>query len=239
MEQRISLSSGLLSLSPLVVFLAFYVTLSIVANDFYAVPITVAFMLTCIYSLFILREKTWAKRFEVITYGASQPGLLLMIWIFILAGAFASTAKQMGAIEATVNLSLSFLPSQFILSGLFLAACFISLSVGTSVGTIAALVPIAANVASQTEQSLPMMIAIVVGGAFFGDNLSFISDTTIMSIGLKNALYVFTNSGQTSGLLCQQPSSHWLSTVSWDLTSALLPTPPPAISFWCSPISLS
>ena len=181
MEQRISLSSGLLSLSPLVVFLAFYVTLSIVANDFYAVPITVAFMLTCIYSLFILREKTWAKRFEVITYGASQPGLLLMIWIFILAGAFASTAKQMGAIETTVNLSLAFLPSQFILSGLFLAACFISLSVGTSVGTIAALVPIAANVASQTEQSLPMMIAIVVGGAFFGDNLSFISDTTIMA----------------------------------------------------------
>lgn len=181
MEQRIPLSSGLLSLSPLVVFLAFYVILSIVANDFYAVPITVAFMLTCIYSLFVLRGRSWAERFEVITYGASQPGLLLMIWIFILAGAFASTAKQMGAIEATVNLSLAFLPSQFILAGLFLAACFISISVGTSVGTIAALVPIAANVASQTGQNLPMLIAIVVGGAFFGDNLSFISDTTIMA----------------------------------------------------------
>jgi Na+/H+ antiporter NhaC len=105
--------------------------------------------------------------------------MMLMIWIFILAGAFANTAKVMGAIDATVNLSLTLLPSNMLLAGLFLAACFISVSVGTSVGTIVALTPIAAGVAEQTGTSIPLMTAVVVGGSFFGDNLSFISDTTI------------------------------------------------------------
>jgi Na+/H+ antiporter NhaC len=107
--------------------------------------------------------------------------MMLMVWIFVLAGAFASSAKAMGAIDATVSLTISFLPSQMLLAGLFLAACFISISIGTSVGTIVALMPIAAGVASQTGCSSAMIAAVVVGGSFFGDNLSFISDTTIVA----------------------------------------------------------
>ena len=107
--------------------------------------------------------------------------MMLMIWIFILAGAFANSAKVMGSIDATVNLALTLLPGQMLLAGLFLAACFISLSVGTSVGTIVALTPIAAGVATQTDTSVALMTAVVVGGSLFGDNLSFISDTTIVA----------------------------------------------------------
>lgn len=181
MKNCISTRHGILSLSPLIVFLGFYLVLSIIANDFYAVPITVSFMVACLFSLLTMRGKNLAQRFETLCSGVHQPGLMMMVWIFILAGAFAATAKTMGAIESTVNLALTYLPSQWILAGLFLASCFISLSVGTSVGTIAALTPIAAGVADQTGQSLPLLVAIVVGGSFFGDNLSFISDTTIMA----------------------------------------------------------
>jgi len=120
-------------------------------------------------------------RINTFSKGASTEQMMLMIWIFVLAGAFAHTAKTMGSIDATVNLTLSILPPQMLLAGMFLAACFISLSIGTSVGTIAALVPIAAGVASETQTDVAMMTAIIVGGSFFGDNLSFISDTTIMA----------------------------------------------------------
>jgi len=181
MEERISPMEGLTSLSPLLVFLLLYLALSLWAGDFYAMPITVAFLASCLYSLLILRGRSVEERFAVLTKGASEPSLMMMIWIFILAGAFAATAKGMGAIEAMVNLTLAFMPSSMLLPGLFLASCFVSLSVGTSVGTIAALTPIAAGIANQTGQSLPMIVAIVVGGAYFGDNLSFISDTTIMA----------------------------------------------------------
>lgn len=181
MEENVNLRQGLLSLSPLLVFLALYFCLSVLAKDFYAVPITVAFMLSCLYALCILRGRTTNERIGVLAHGAADENLMLMIWIFILAGAFASTAKAMGAVEATVNLALSLLPSGFLLGGLFLAACIISLSVGTSVGTIAALTPIASEMSAQTGHGLAMCVAIVVGGAYFGDNLSFISDTTIMA----------------------------------------------------------
>lgn len=106
---------------------------------------------------------------------------MLMIWIFILAGAFAQSAKDIGAIDATVNLTLQFLPDRLLLAGIFLAACFISLSIGTSVGTIVALVPVVAGIAEKADMNMAFMTAIVIGGAFFGDNLSFISDTTIAS----------------------------------------------------------
>jgi len=106
---------------------------------------------------------------------------MLMIWIFLLAGAFANSAKMMGSIDATVNLTLHLLPSQMLLAGLFLAACFISISIGTSVGTIVALTPIAVGVAQQTGTDVALITAVVVGGSFFGDNLSFISDTTIVA----------------------------------------------------------
>lgn len=108
-------------------------------------------------------------------------GIMLMLLIFILAGAFSSIAQTMGCVDSVVNLTLSILPGNFILVGLFIAACIVSLSIGTSCGTIAALTPIAVGIATTTESSVPMATAVVVGGSLFGDNLSFISDTTIMA----------------------------------------------------------
>jgi Na+/H+ antiporter NhaC len=138
-------------------------------------------MASSIYAVIISRGMTLRKRIEIFNKGAGTSQMMLMIWIFVLAGAFANSAKMMGAIDATVNLALLLLPAKMILAGLFLAACFISLSIGTSVGTIVALVPIAAGMADYTGMSLPMIVAVVVGGSFFGDNLSFISDTTIVA----------------------------------------------------------
>ena len=173
------MKKGLLALSPLAVFIVLYLVTSIIARDFYKVPITVAFMASSMYAVLISDSMPLQERIDVYSRGAARGQMMLMIWIFILAGAFANTAKVMGAIDATVNLSLTLLPSNMLLAGLFLAACFISVSVGTSVGTIVALTPIAAGVAEQTGTSIPLMTAVVVGGSFFGDNLSFISDTTI------------------------------------------------------------
>jgi Na+/H+ antiporter NhaC len=181
MKDVISARKGLLALSPLIVFLLLYLFLSVAADDFYAVPITIAFLTACLYSLFIMRGLSIGERFGRLAQGAASPGVMQMLWIFILAGAFASTAKQMGAIDATIRLALATVPPGFVLSSLFLASCFISLATGTSVGTIAALVPIAGSMAEQTGAGTTMMVAIVVGGAYFGDNLSFISDTTIMA----------------------------------------------------------
>ncbi len=171
---------GILALSPLLVFIILYLVTSIIARDFYKVPITVAFMVSSVYAVAITKGKL-RRRVNVFSRGAGTPEMMLMIWIFILAGAFANSAKMMGSIDATVSLTLSLLPSQMLLAGLFIAACFISLSIGTSVGTIVALTPIAAGVAAQTDASVAMLTAVVVGGSFFGDNLSFISDTTIIA----------------------------------------------------------
>ena len=181
MKGYVSNKRGLLALSPLFVFLLLYLFLSIAADDFYAVPLTVAFLAASLYSLSIMRGLTVRQRFERLAEGAASPGVMQMLWIFILAGAFAATAKQMGAIDATIQLALRAVPPGFVLSSIFLASCFISLATGTSVGTIAALVPIAGSMAQQTETDVAMMVAIVVGGAYFGDNLSFISDTTIVA----------------------------------------------------------
>ena len=173
------MKKGLLALSPLAVFVILYLVTSIIARDFYKVPITVAFMAASMYAVVTSGNIPLRERIDIYSRGAAKGQMMLMIWIFILAGAFAHTAKVMGAIDATVNLALTLLPGNMLLAGLFLAACFISVSVGTSVGTIVALTPIAAGVAQQTGTSIPLMTAVVVGGSFFGDNLSFISDTTI------------------------------------------------------------
>ena len=175
------MKKGLIALSPLLVFIAFYLVTSIIAGDFYKIPITVAFMVSSIYAIIVSGGKPLMQRIDTYSRGAATEQMMLMIWIFVLAGAFAHSAKSMGCIDATVNLTLNLLPPQMILAGMFLAACFISLSVGTSVGTIAALTPIAAGVAGETGTDLAFMTAIIVGGSFFGDNLSFISDTTIMA----------------------------------------------------------
>ena len=171
--------NGWLALSPLAVFLCLYLVTSLLMSDFYKMPVTVAFMLSACYAVAITRGVSLDQRLERFSTGAGDKNILLMIWIFILAGAFAQGAKQMGAIDATVNLTLWLLPGRLLLAGLFVASCFISLSIGTSVGTIAALVPVAAGLAERTGIDLPYIVAVVVGGSFFGDNLSFISDTTI------------------------------------------------------------
>ena len=172
--------NGWLALSPLLVFMAVYVAGSILAGDFYKVPVAAAFIIATAYAMIITRGVSRTdNKIAIFSSGAGNRNVLLMIWIFVLAGAFASTAKDIGAIDATVNATLSILPGNLLYAGLFLAACFISMAVGTSVGTIVALVPIASGIAAGIGSSVPLITGIIVGGAFFGDNLSFISDTTV------------------------------------------------------------
>ena len=166
------------ALLPLIFFATFYLGSSIYAGDFYKIPITVAFMLTSVVAIIVSRGSL-KHRLKVFSRGAGSENMLLMIWIFILAGAFSSSAKEMGSVNEVVNLTLSILPASMVLPGLFLAAAVISLSIGTSVGTIVALMPIAVGIAQILYEPLGFTAAIVVGGAFFGDNLSFISDTTV------------------------------------------------------------
>ena len=172
--------NGWLALSPLLVFMVVYVAGSVLAGDFYKVPVAAAFIIATAYAMLTTRgvQKT-DETIAIFSSGAGNRNVLLMIWIFVLAGAFASTAKDIGAIDATVNATLSILPGNLLYAGLFLAACFVSMAVGTSVGTIVALVPIASGIAAGTGSSVPLITGIIVGGAFFGDNLSFISDTTV------------------------------------------------------------
>ena len=168
-----------MALSPLAVFLVVYLVSSLLCGDFYKIPVSSAFLLASFWAILTTRGLSFEKRVEAFSAGAGDRNVLLMIWIFILAGAFASTAKSIGAIDAVVNLTLNLLPGRFLLAGLFMAACFVSMSIGTSVGTIVALVPIAAGISEHIGLSNALITASVVGGAFFGDNLSFISDTTI------------------------------------------------------------
>lgn len=171
--------NGWLAISPLVVLVALMVGLSLLTGDPYKVSLPVVFIVTAAYALMTTRGLSVDDRLVQFSRGAGSPGLLLMVWIFVLAGAFAESAKQMGAISATVDLTLLLLPEGMLLAGLFLASCFVSLAIGTSVGTIVALVPVAVGLAARTDMSLPLITASVAGGAFFGDNLSFISDTTV------------------------------------------------------------
>ena len=168
-----------LALTPLLLFLVLYLVTSLVVGDFYKMPIAVAFVVASVYAATLLRGKSIQERVEIFSAGASDQNILQMIWIFILAGAFAASAEAMGAIDATVNLTLKLLPAEYLTAGLFLAACFVSLSVGTSVGTIVALTPVASGLAVEAGMNDALLVATVVGGSFFGDNLSFISDTTI------------------------------------------------------------
>ena len=170
---------GLIALTPLIVFMISYLAVSLITGDFYKMPISVAFLIASIYAVAITRNIEFNKRIEHFSAGASNQNVMLMIWIFVLAGAFAESARAMGAVDATVAMTMHLLPAKLLPAGLFIAACFVSISVGTSVGTVVALVPVAAGLAEQTSLNPAWLTAIVVGGAFFGDNLSFISDTTI------------------------------------------------------------
>ena len=166
------------ALTPLFTFLLVYLVTSLIIGDFYKMPITIAFLVSSIVSLFFVKGDL-NHRIKSFSKGTANPNIMLMVWIFILAGAFAHTAKATGAVDATVNLTTYLLPDKLLLAGLFAAACFISLSIGTSVGTIVALAPVAIGIAEKIGVDIPFMMAVIVGGAFFGDNLSFISDTTI------------------------------------------------------------
>ena len=170
---------GLVALSPIVLLLALYLTGALLAGDFYRVPIAVAFVAAAIYGIWLLRGYNLQERIGIFSRGAANADIMYMIWIFCLAGIFASSAKAMGAVDATVALTLRAVPSEFLPAGIFIAACFISMAIGTSVGTIVALTPVVTALSSQIGCSTAWLVAIVVGGAFFGDNLSFISDTTI------------------------------------------------------------
>lgn len=181
-------NSGLLALSPLAVFLGIYLVSSIIAKDFYKIPTAAAFLIASAYALMISKKAPIEDRIAIFSQGAGHKNVLLMLWIFILAGAFAETARQIGAIDATVAATLKILPPSMLFVGLFLASCFISMAIGTSVGTIVALVPVAAGIASESGLDTGFITAIVAGGAFFGDNLSFISDTTIAATKTQGCL---------------------------------------------------
>lgn len=170
---------GLLSLTPVLVLLVVYLVGSLLAGDFYRIPIGVAFVTAAVYGIAITSGRSFSERVSLFSDGAANPNIMYMVWIFVLAGIFAASAKAMGAVDATVQLTLRFVPDDFLPAGIFVAACFISMSVGTSVGTIVALTPVVTALAAELGCNTAWMVAIVVGGAFFGDNLSFISDTTI------------------------------------------------------------
>ena len=172
-------SKSLLALSPLGVFLGLYVVISLIIGDFYKIPLTVALLAASLWALLIYKDVSFSSRIEAFAKEAGNSNVLYMVWIFILAGCFATLADKTGAIEATVALTINQLPSNFVMPGLFMASCFISMAIGTSVGTVVALVPLAVSYASSIGGEIPFFVAIVLGGSFFGDNLSFISDTTI------------------------------------------------------------
>ncbi len=170
---------GLIALSPVVVFLLMYVAVSVIIGDFYKMPIAAAIVVASVWAIAIYGGHTLSERIETFSRAAGHSNIMYMIWIFILAGAFASVAKEIGAVDATVSLTLRFFPSSLIIPGIFIAACFISISIGTSVGTVVALTPLVVEMAGAGGGNVPFYVAVVLGGAFFGDNLSFISDTTI------------------------------------------------------------
>lgn len=177
---------ALIALSPVAVLLAVYLLASILAGDFYKIPISVAFVVAAVYGAFLLKGMKLKERIKVFSIGAANPDIMYMIWIFCFAGIFASTAKAMGAVDVTVALTLKAVPAQFLPAGLFVAACFISMAIGTSVGTIVALAPMVNGLAVQLGSEQGWLLAVIVGGAFFGDNLSFISDTTIAATQTQN-----------------------------------------------------
>lgn len=178
-DNNISAKKGLIALSPMIVFLLLYVVVSALIGDFYKIPISVALLAASMWAVVIYRGKPLKERIETFSRAAADSDIIYMIWIFVLAGAFASIAKEIGAVDATVNFTISIFPPQYIVPTLFVAACLISFSIGTSVGTVVALTPLAAELASAEGGNVAFFVGVVLGGAFFGDNLSFISDTTI------------------------------------------------------------
>lgn len=174
------------ALLPLVIFIIVYLVTSLVLNDFYKMPILVAFLLSAVVGFILYPKIRFTQKTDEFSKGAGDPSIMLMILIFLLAGAFAELSKAIGAVQSTINFALSYLSPSLLIAGLFLTACFISLSLGTSVGTVVALAPIAAGIEESIPGTLAVSLASVVGGAMFGDNLSMISDTTIAATRTQN-----------------------------------------------------
>jgi Na+/H+ antiporter NhaC len=173
---------NLLALLPLIIFVSLFLGAGIISGDFYAFPVLVSIIIASVVGLLMNRKETLTAKVERFAKGAGHPDIMIMVFIFLLAGAFSGVAEKMGAVDSTVNFALSVLPGNLIIVGLFIIAAFISLSMGTSMGTIAALAPIGVGISSGTDISMPLAMATVIGGAMFGDNLSFISDTTIAAV---------------------------------------------------------
>ncbi|WP_338782158.1 Na+/H+ antiporter NhaC family protein [Metabacillus sp. FJAT-52054] len=171
-----------LALLPLLVFVALFILAGVITGDFYKLPMVVAVLVAVTVALFMNRKENLTSKVERFAKGAGHPDIMIMVFIYILAGAFSEAAKGMGAVESTVNLALTYFPQSFLVVGLFIIAAFVSISMGTSMGTIAALGPIAAGISGETEIPVALAVASVIGGAMFGDNLSFISDTTIAAV---------------------------------------------------------
>lgn len=170
------------ALIPIVIFLVLFIGSGIVTKDFYKMPVLVAFFIAAAVALGMNRKENLHTKLEVFCKGAGNSNIMMMCMIFLLAGAFSSIAKEMGAVESTVNLSLTILPPQLLVPGLFIIGCFISVAMGTSVGTITALTPIGLGIAETTGISAPLIIGAIISGGMFGDNLSMISDTTIAAV---------------------------------------------------------
>ena len=174
------------ALLPLLIFVLLFIGTGLLSKDFSKMPLSVAIIVAGAIALLMNRKETLSKKIDIFCKGAGHPNIILMVIIFILAGAFAGVAKEMGAVESTVNLGLTLLPANLLMVGLFVIACFISTSMGTSMGTVVALAPIGIGIAGQTDISMALAMATVIGGAMFGDNLSMISDTTIAAVRTQN-----------------------------------------------------
>lgn len=170
------------ALIPLLVFVGLFLGVGIGTGDFSTMPLNVAILVASIVALILNRKETFHKKVEVFTKGAGHSNIILMMLIFILAGAFSQTTEDMGGVQSTVNLGLSLIPENLIIVGLFIICMFVSLSMGTSVGTVAAIAPVGFGLSQATDVSAAITMATVVGGAMFGDNLSMISDTTIAAV---------------------------------------------------------
>ena len=182
----INTKKGLLAISPMIFFVVFYVIASLFAGDFSKVSLPIVFLLSSVYGICITRGKSLPDRVRVFTRGAAVPKIFFIIILFFFIGIFAECAKDIGCFDETVKLTLSILPSNYIFSGLFLAACLVSMATGSAFGTVATLVPIGIQLAEAVGADVSFSTAIVVGGAFFGDNLSFISDTTIAATSTQD-----------------------------------------------------
>ena len=182
MNQETNKKGNVFGLLPILVFLVVFLGYGIITGDFYAMPTIVAFLIALAVAFLQNRKLKFNDKIAVIAKGVGDENIITMSLIFLCAGAFSGAVKAAGGVESTVNLGLSILPSSIAVVGLFVIGCFISVSMGTSMGTIAALAPIAVGISEKTSFSMAICIGAVVCGAMFGDNLSMISDTTIAAV---------------------------------------------------------